>query len=242
MRTRNRDRRRVTDAVASLLRRTDEEFEASSTYDELSRLAVEEWSDFLIARPHRRTESLVARLAAEGRRETRERPPRALAIFAVAVSITNDLRDVFLLAEWKARLARQRAEALLALRRYPEALEAVDSAEAFLSHVRDAAAYELPFVRWIRARIFFETERLSEALNLAVAVVHSFEKCEDVECANQVRILVADICAARGEIEDANSMYRELLVYFEEQEDEEIVSLLRPKVAKCEADATQRSR
>ena len=224
MRTRNRDRRRVTDAVASLLRRTDEEFEASSTYDELSRLAVEEWSDFLIARPHRRTESFVARLAAEGRRETRERPPRALAIFAVAVSITNDLRDVFLLAEWKARLARQRAEALLALRRYPEALEAVDSAEAFLSHVRDAAAYD----GWVA--------------NPARAALHSFEKCEDVECANQVRILVADICAARGEIEDANSMYRELLVYFEEQEDEEIVSLLRPKVAKCEADATQRSR
>jgi tetratricopeptide (TPR) repeat protein len=232
------NRRRVADAVASLLRDTDEELEASRTYDELSKLGVEEWSSFLAARPHRRTESLVARLAAEGRRETEKRPELALAILAVAESVANELRDVFLLAEWRARLARERASALLALRRYPEALDAVDSAEAFLAHVRDAN-FDLPFVRWLRARIFFETERHEEALNLAVAVVRAFDKCDDLEYANQARILVADICYVQGNVGDALSMYRDLLVYFEEQKDEEIASTLTLKISSCQK-ATRR--
>ena len=231
MRDRAPSRRRVVDAVASLLRGTDEELEASRTFDELSKLAVEEWSGFLAARPHRRTESLVATLAAEGRREAQERPQRALAVFAVAESVTNDLRDVFLLAEWRARLARERANAFLTLRRYQEALEAVDSAEAFLSHARDAD-FDLPFVRWVRAMVFFETKRYSEALTLAVSVVRAFEKCDDIEYANQVRILVADICYANGDVDDAMRMYRDLLAYFEEQGDDQIVAALRAKLAR----------
>ena len=121
---------------------------------------------------------------------------------------------------------------LRALRRYAEALEAIDSAEAFLTHARDSA-YELAFVRWARALILFDTERYNEALRLSVAVARSFEKCDDIEYANHVRILVGDICDAAGETEDAISMYLELLKYFEAIGDEDIGRILRAKLARC---------
>jgi tetratricopeptide (TPR) repeat protein len=234
MRDRPGRRGRVIDAVESLLRGNDEELEASRTFDELATLRIEDWSAFLTARPHRRTESLVARLTAEGRRAAKESPERALAMFAVAEGVANDLRDPFLIARCRGYLAKERAHALRVLRRYAEALEAVDSAEAFLSHVYEAA-YELAFVRWARAMIFFETNRCDKALRLAVTVARTFEKCDDFEYANHVRILVADACDALGETGDAISMYLELLKYFEDLGDEDIVPMLRSKLAVCGA-------
>lgn len=234
-------RRRVVDAVASLLRGTDEELEASHTFDELSKRPIEQWPDFLAFRPHLRTESLVARLIAEGRREVQRRPEEALVIFKVAEGVANGIRDPIRLATYRGNLAKERAHALRVLRRYPEALEAVDSAESFLSHV-PSSAYELAFVRWARAMIFFDTARYTEALTLAITVVRSFEKFEDIEYAQQARILVADLCREKGDIEDALAMYREALAYFEEQDDEEIVPKLRTRLAACEARLARDSR
>jgi len=232
-RTRSPYRRRVVDAIASQLRGVDADLEASNTFDALLKLPVDAWSAFLATRPNRRTESLVARLIAEGRREIPNEPERALAMFRAAEEVTNTLKDVLRLARYRGVLAKERAHALRVLRRYPEALAEVDSAEAFLSEV-PASAYDLTFVRWTRATILFDIARYPEALSLAVNVVRSFEKFEDIEYAHQTRILVADLLRERGAVEDALAMYRELHRYFEEQEDDEIAPALAERIADCE--------
>ena len=233
-RTRLPKRRRVVDAVASQLRGVDADLEASHTFDELLKLPVEEWPAFLATRPSRRTESLVARLIAEGRREVPNQPARALAMFTAAEGVTNSLKDAIRLARYRGVLAKERAHALRILRRYAEALAEVDSAEAFLSHV-PASEYDLTFVRWTRATVLFDLGRYSEALDLAVTVVRSFEEFEDIEYAHQTRILVADLLRERGAVDDALAMYRELHGYFEEQEDDEITPALAKRIADCEA-------
>jgi tetratricopeptide (TPR) repeat protein len=233
-RTRLPNRRRVVDAVASQLRGIDADLEASHAFDELLKLRVEEWPVFLAARPSRRTESLAARLIAEGRRQVPNQPERALAMFTAAEGVTNSLKDAIRLARYRGVLAKERAHALRVLRRYTEALAEVDSAEAFLSHV-PASAYDLTFVRWTRATILYDIGRYPEALGLAVTVVRSFEKFEDIEYAHQARILVADLLRERGAVEDALAMYRELHGYFKEQDDDEITPALVKRIADCEA-------
>jgi tetratricopeptide (TPR) repeat protein len=239
-RTRSPYRRRVVDAVASQLRGVDADLEASNTFDALLELPVDKWSAFLAARPNRRTESLVARLIAEGRKAVSNEPDRALAMFLAAEEVTNTLKDVLRLARYRGVLAKERAHALRVLGRYTEALADVDAAEAFLSEV-PASAYDLTFVRWTRATILFDMGRYPEALSLAVAVVRSFEKFEDLEYAHQARILVADLLCERGAVEDALAMYRELQGYFEEQDDDEITPALAKRIRECEthlADST----
>ena len=225
-------RRHMRDVLARMLRDSDEELEASHTFDELMNRPIEAWPRFLAERPKLCTESLVVRLTAEGRHELEQRPEHALAMFIVAEGVASMLTDAFGIAEYRGNLAKERANALRILGRYPEALEALDSAEAFLSHL-PAPDYDLTFIRWGRATVLFYMTRYGEARALAEGVVRIFDKFGETEYGHLARILLANIRCEQGEVEQAAATYRELLAYFEEQRDREMVPKLNANLADC---------
>lgn len=228
-----RNGRREIDELVSLAggrvridRETDAAFEA------LTRLAPEYWMSWLGDHPAARTRGLVERFIAEARCGLNDRPERALQLLDLAVDIANGLRDSFDIAECRGNIEVQRASALRHMGQYDTALKATDAAGRFLSHL-PAPAFDLAFVLWARANVLFSMTRYAEALPLIQDVQRTFLSFGDPYHAARSRLLEANILCEQGDASTAEGIYRDLLRYFEDDEDQEMVAWLTQNLADC---------
>jgi tetratricopeptide (TPR) repeat protein len=230
---RSRNGRREIDELVSLAAgHVSIDHEADATFELLTRYPAQDWASWLTAHPSARTRGLVERFISEARRELNDRPERALQLLDLAVEVANSLRDVLDLAECRGNIEVQRASALRHLGQYPAALEATDAANRFLGHL-PAPTFDLAFVAWARANVMFSMTRYTEALLLIRDVERTFLSFGDPYRAARSRILEANILCEQGDTDAAETVYRELLCYFESDEDQEMIAWLTQNLADC---------
>jgi tetratricopeptide (TPR) repeat protein len=228
-----RNGRREIDELASLATgRVSTDQQADAVFELLRHLTLKDWGNWLAQHPSARTRGLVERFIAEARRSLNDRPDDALQLLDLAVEVANALPDVFDLAECRGNIEVQRASALRHLGQYPAALDATDAAERFLRHL-PAPTFDLAFVAWARANVLFSMSRYTEALALIRDVERTFLSFGDPYHAARSRLLQANILCDQGETLAAERMYRELLRYFEADEDQEMIAWLTQNLADC---------
>lgn len=223
----------IADAQNVARRIIVEDAAAEYTFTTLLDCPIEAWADHLSAKPELRTEGLIRRLIREARGEYDRRAERALTLLEVGVTIANSLSDVAAIAEQRATLAKERANALRMLSRYPEALESLDEAERFLSDVPITGA-DRALIDWARATVLFYMTRYSEALPLVRAASAELMRFGELPRAQQARLLEAGILYEMGEVESALQMYEELASYFFSLDDAETTARILADRAECE--------
>jgi tetratricopeptide (TPR) repeat protein len=223
----------IADAQNVARRIIVEDAAAEYTFATLLDCPIETWAGYLSGRPGLRTEGLIRRLIREARGEYDRRAERALNLLEVGVTIANSLPDVTAIAEQRATLAKERANALRMLSRYPEALESLDEADRFLNDVPITGA-DRALVDWARATVLFYMTRYSEALSLVRAASAELMRFGELPRAQQARLLEAGILYEMGEVESALRMYEELTSYFFSLDDAETTARILADRAECE--------
>jgi tetratricopeptide (TPR) repeat protein len=223
----------VADAQNLARRIMIEDSSAESTFATLLECPIETWERKLSGRPELRTEGLIRRLISEARAEYDRRAERALKLLEIGISVANSLSDVTAIAEQRATLAKERANALRMLSRYPEALESLDEAEGFLNDVAIDGA-DRALVDWARATVLFYMTRYAEALPLVRAASNVLMRFGELPRAQQARVLEAGILYEMGEVEGALRVYEELTSYFWSLDDAETTARLLADRAECE--------
>jgi tetratricopeptide (TPR) repeat protein len=224
--------REIDEFVSLAVGRVSTDSEADETFELLNRLAPEHWRSWLTDHPSAQTRGLVERIIAEARRGLNDRPERALQVLDLAVGVASSLRDVFEIAECRGNVEVQRASALRHLGQYHAALEATDAAGRFFGHL-PAPTFDLAFVVWARANVLFSMTRYAEALPLIRDVERTFLSFGDPYHAARSRLLEANILCEQGDVRAAEDIYRDLLPYFEEDKDQEMVAWLTQNLADC---------
>jgi tetratricopeptide (TPR) repeat protein len=225
-------RREMDELVSHAGGRASIDGDADAAFEILNRLAPERWMSWLAAHPEARTRGLVGCFIAEARRGFNDRPERALQILDLAVQVANVLGDVLDIAECRGNIEVQRASALRHLGHYHSALEATDAAGRFLSHL-PAPTFDLAFVAWTRANILFSMTRYAEALPLIRDVEQTFVSFGDPYHAARSRLLAGNILCEQGDVQAAENIFRDLLRYFENDEDREMIAWLTQNLADC---------
>ena len=223
----------IADAQNVARRIVVEDAAAEYTFATLLDCPIETWADYLSARPALRTEGLIRRLIREARKEYDRHAERALTLLEVGTTIANSLSDVTAIAEQRATLAKERANALRMLSRYPEALESLDEAERFLNDVPITGA-DRALVDWARATVLFYMTRYAEALPLVRAASAELMRFGELPRAQQARLLEAGILYEMGEVESALRMYEDLTSYFWSLDDAETTARILADRAECE--------
>jgi len=223
----------IADAQNVARRIVVEDVAAEYTFATLEDCPIETWADYLAGRPGLRTEGFIRRLIREARDEYDRRAERALNLLGVGVTIANSLSDVTTMAEQRATLAKERANALRMLSRYPEALESLDEAERFLNDVPITGA-DRALVDWARATVLFYMTRYAEALPLVRAAGAELMRFGELPRAQQARLLEAGILYEMGQVEAALRIYEDLTSYFWSLDDAETTARLLADRAECE--------
>jgi tetratricopeptide (TPR) repeat protein len=223
----------VADAQNVARRIVVEDAAAEHTFTTLLDCPIETWADHLSARPELRTEGLIRRIIREGRKDYDRHAERALRLLEVGVTIANSLSNVTAIAEQRATLAKERANALRMLSRYPEALESLDEAERFLDDVPITGA-DRALVDWARATVLFYMTRYAEALPLVRAASAELMRFGELPRAQQARLLEAGILYEMGEVESALRTYEDLTSYFWSHDDAETTARILADRAECE--------
>ncbi|HWW61155.1 MAG TPA: hypothetical protein VN181_07300 [Thermoanaerobaculia bacterium] len=163
----------------------------------------------------------VVRLLCRATREARDRDAAfALAIADVAVSIAEVLEprgNPGAEAVWELRGTawKERANALRALGRRRDALDAVDAAEDAFRHLH-FSAFGLATVDYVRATILWEHGEYAEALRLAAECAEEFRELADDLRFVLARNLEAHVRAATGETRAARDIFEQLLVFVDD--------------------------
>ncbi|HET8774617.1 MAG TPA: hypothetical protein VFP80_12515 [Thermoanaerobaculia bacterium] len=176
---------------------------------------------------------LVRRMLHEARAEFDRRPKVALQILTEAERLARTLSGTREQAEHRGAIAKELAEALRMLGRHAEALSALDSAEEFLARI-PAPGYDLAFVDWIRAAVLFYLTRYDDALPFARRAGRVFREHGDIERAQQVRMVEANILCERGDVGEAHRIFTRLVIFFQGDDDREMVARLHANLAECE--------
>lgn len=233
-RARRPDPQRIKEAQ-DLVRRTElEKRAAEQTFADLMSMPLDQWRAYLNDRPHLRTESLIECIVTEARAEYDRRPEHALDLLGVAGGIANTLTDVLALAQQRGTVAKERANALRMLSRYPEALDELDWAERFMNQL-PIRAFEIALIEWGRATVLFYMTRYAEALPLARRAAKTLRQFGDIPRAHQVELLEAGILFEMGDAARALAMNERLEAYFTSIGNIETVARVIGNMAACEA-------
>lgn len=223
------------DETRDIVRRmAAEEGDAESTFAQLMNLPIEEWWNELDWKPALRNGGLVRRVILEARSEYSSRPEQALRLLDFGIKVTNSLSDAFEIAQLRADLSKERANALRFLGRYPEALESLDWAERFLQHL-PAPFFDMAMLRWTRASVLFYMTRFAEALPLVRSAAETLAEFGDLPRAQQAKVLEAGILYEQGDVPSAYRLFTELREYFERVDDRLTVAQIVANLAVCEA-------
>ncbi len=139
------------------------------------------------------TAGVVRKLCRAAHARHEEQPQFSLRIAEAACHIalglrksSNDRRSVLALS------VRERANAFRYLGRFAEGLKALDDAERLFDRSPATDPFDLAVVWYIRATIYFETERPAEGVSLARAAAAMFHDYGDV--ARELSAVMAEAC------------------------------------------------
>jgi len=222
----------VKESRALARRMAAEDAAAEHTFAALMARPIEAWEAYLNVWPGLRTEGLIRRLIMEARGEYDRRAEHALRLLQIGVAVANTLPDPLAVGEQRATLAKERANALRMLSRYPEALEALDEAERFMDDL-PINAVDRALVVWARATVLFSMTRYAEALPLVRHSIKILLLFGEIPRAQQAKLLEAGIVYETGEVASARRMYEELTPYFEQLGDAETTARLLADRAEC---------
>lgn len=148
-------------------------------------------------------------------REFREKQPmHALTLADAAVALCDRLPaeryPPTMVAELRGGSWLERANALRFLGRFAEALDALDIAENAYGRT-PVATFSLALVQYLRAVIFFETERLDEATHLARRAARVFRQFGEDERYIHAKIVEAGVLFDRKRFADALELFMSLI-------------------------------
>jgi tetratricopeptide (TPR) repeat protein len=216
------DPARLKEARTLTRQMEQEDRDAETTFRQMTALPIDRWLPHLETRSASRTEGLIRRVVREARAEFDRDPGRALDMLSVAAGIANALQDAFGIANERATIAKERANALRMLGRYREALDELEWAEQFLNDL-PTRIFDLALVYWARATVLFSMTRYAEALPLVRRATAILRQFGDLPRARQAGVLEASILLEMGEIDDAESLFGALAEAFKATNDREIV-------------------
>jgi tetratricopeptide (TPR) repeat protein len=227
----------VSERLLARARRTAEQLAsekagAESTMKELLALPWDQWSVYLDNRPLRRTAGLVRRFIAEARGEYERRPTDALEILEVASGIADRLADPRSMAAEKGAVAKERANALRYLGRYPEALEELEWAEQFSVQL-PVHAFELALILRARATLLFYMTRYDEALDALRQAIVIFRDFGEILLIEEGRLLEAAIIHEQGDFAGAFRLYTQLRRALATSEDVTMRARIEGNLAEC---------
>lgn len=188
------------------------------------------------AKPELYTAGVVRRLCAVSR-ELRERQPmHALTLADAAVAVAQQLRDgsypEAVLADLRGQSWLERANVLRYLGRFPEALDALDLAERAFG-ATTTAVFSTALVQYLRAVIYFKSDRLDEATRLARQSARIFRQFGEDDRYIHAKIVEAGVLFIRNDFEQALDLFLSLVPVAKHLGDAETLARLYGNVANC---------
>jgi tetratricopeptide (TPR) repeat protein len=188
------------------------------------------------AQPLFRTAGVV-RVLCNAARELRERQPMfALSVADAAANITEQLSSArypaVLLDDLRGSAWLERANILRYLGRYPEALDALDLAEQSFGQT-PVAPFSIALVQYLRAIVFIETERLTEALVLARQSARVFRQFGEEERYVHAKIVEASVLYHQNRYREARDLFLTLVRVAKNLGEAATLASLYQNIANC---------
>ncbi|HEV2719986.1 MAG TPA: zf-HC2 domain-containing protein, partial [Thermoanaerobaculia bacterium] len=178
-------------------------------------------------------------------RELREKQPmHALTLADAAVALSDRLpRERYpstMIADLRGSAWLERANALRLLGRFAEALDALDIAERAYAHT-PVATFSLALVQYLRAVIFFESERLDEATQLARRAARVFRQFGEDERFLHAKIVEGGVLFHRNRFAEALELFMSLVGPAKSLGDAATIARLYGNIANCYLGLQRRS-
>lgn len=203
--------------------------QAESTMVALLAIPRDQWNVYLEKQPTLKTGGLVQRLITEARGEYERRPAYALEILEVASAVAERLADQL---SYMSEVAKERANALRYLGRYPEALQELKRAEELVVQT-PVHGFELAQILRARATLLFYMTRYREALAELGEAVEILKLFGDAELMQESRLLEAAIVHEQGDFAGALRLYGELRAAFATSDDVTMRARIEGNLAEC---------
>lgn len=192
--------------------------------------------DFALLDDSHATESDLRQLIGMAHAMLHRSPSEALRLAERATTVAASLDasvSADAIAELRGLAAKERANALRYLGRYPEALQALAEAQEHFENqlVGDP---NLAGVAYVSAAIFQEVDRFGEALDAARTSATVFERFGDERRFAHATLLEAAIRYQTGETEKAKSIFLSLIPIFAGLDDRSTLAGVYGNVAACE--------
>jgi tetratricopeptide (TPR) repeat protein len=201
------------------------------------------WDD-LPAKAAYRTGGVVRRLCAWANRTCERDPLFALSIADAAITISAALRDRDFPRQSVHQLRgdawKEQANALRFLGRFPEALQALDAAEAEYNAL-PVAGIGAVAVQYIRATVLYEQENLDAAERLAAEAAEAALHLGDVDRAMRARHLQGEIHFERGDFRAAARIFREIYEHGVTEDDQAWIARESLTLGNCHLELGQLS-
>jgi tetratricopeptide (TPR) repeat protein len=186
--------------------------------------------------PAMRTSGVVRKLCATAR-ELRERQPmHALTIADAAVALADQLpRDRYpstLVDELRGNSWLERGNVLRYLGRYPEALDALDMAQARFEET-PIAAFSVALVDFVRAGVYFKSELFDDATRLARQSARIFRQFGEEDRYVHAKMIQAGVLFHQHRHADALALFLSLIPVARELGDAETLARLYSNAANC---------
>jgi tetratricopeptide (TPR) repeat protein len=198
----------------------------------LAGLPVGEWIEFIAARPADWSSGLMKAIASGARAEMDRDAGRALAMIDAGLWVAQrskySTESIAVGDLWK-----ERANALLELGRYPEALEALKAAEGSFV-LQPVPAFDLALVNWARANVLYRSGAYQEAEVEVAEAIRVLDEYGDTVRVAQARVLQAVLRYVLGDVVTARSRFLSLRTVLEDLGDRSSVARVLSNIAHCE--------
>ncbi|HEX7151855.1 MAG TPA: tetratricopeptide repeat protein [Thermoanaerobaculia bacterium] len=188
------------------------------------------------AAPLMRTSGVVRKLCATSRGLRERQPMHALTLADAAIAISDQLpRDRYpaiLVDELRGNAWLERANVLRYLGRYPEALDALDIAQARFEET-PVAAFSVALVDFVRAGVFFKSEKLDDAMRLARQSARTFRQFGEEERYVHAKLIQGGVLFHQQQFAEALELFLSLMAVARRLGDAATLARLYSNVANC---------
>ncbi|HEY6138961.1 MAG TPA: hypothetical protein VI670_14465 [Thermoanaerobaculia bacterium] len=198
----------------------------------------------VVARAELQNAGAIRVLCTQSRSLREKQPMHALTLADTAVALCERLAPEryppTLMAELRGGAWLERANALRCLSRFAEALDALDFAENAYART-PVATFSLALAQYLRAVIFFETERLDEATRLARRAARIFRQFGEDDRFLHAKIVEAGVLFHRHRFAEALELFASLVAPAKELGDASTIARLYGNMANCYLGMERRS-
>lgn len=198
----------------------------------------------LAARPEFQNAGAIRYLCAQSRELREKQPMHALTLADAAVVLGDRLpRERYpstLIAELRGGAWLERANALRYLGRFAEALDALDIAENAYART-PVATFSLALVQYLRSVVYFKTERLDEATQLARRAARVFRQFGEDQRYIHAKIVEGGVLFLRNQFAEALALFQSLVTWAKELGDAATTARLYGNIANALLGLARRS-